>query len=374
MSETVRGYPEITFVEADTQTTETELISKYEELTGRTLYPADPIRLFILWVAEQIITLKQNIDYSAKQNLPRYAEGENLDSLAEIFKDVYRLEAEQAQTTLEFTLSTTRNQVTVIPEETRVSVGDLYFATVEQLEIPEGALTGEVAAVCATAGEIGNGYAPGQLTDLVDLFPFYESVTNITESDGGADVEGDAEFYERLRCSMETFSTTGTVGGYEYHALSASALIADVNVTSPTPGVVDIRVILKDGELPSEEIIQKVYETVNHDEVRTLTDFIIVEAPEIQYFDIDLTYYIQENGAISTEIIMDNVEKAIIEYKTWQCEKMGRDINPSKLTYLLYGAGVKRVEIRAPVFTIVPSSYVAQVSSESVLNGGTERE
>ncbi|MFI3254528.1 MAG: baseplate J/gp47 family protein [Eubacteriales bacterium] len=374
MIDNVRSYPDITFVDADTQTIENELIAQYEALTGRTLYPADPARLFVLWVAEQVINLRQNIDYSAKQNLPRYAEGENLDSLAEIFKDVYRLEAENAQTTLEFTLSTTRNQATIINEGTRVSVGDLFFSTVEQLEIPEGELTGEVAAVCAIAGAVGNNYAPGQITDLVDGFPFYQSVTNTTTSDGGADVEEDAEFYERLRCSMETFSTTGTVGGYEYHALTASALIADVQVTSPVPGQVDIRVILKDGELPSEEIIQKVYDTVNADDVRTLTDYITVDAPVIQHFDIDLSYYIQEQGAISTETIISNVEKAMTEYKTWQCEKMGRDINPSKLTHLLYGAGVKRVEIRSPVFTTVPSNTVAQVHEESVLNGGTEHE
>ncbi len=370
----VRGYPDITFVEGDTKTVEAELIHRYEGITGRTLYPADPARLFVLWVAEQIITLKQNIDYSAKQNLPRYAVGENLDSLAEIFKDVHRLEAEQAQTTLQFTLSTQRNQVTTVKQGTRVSVGDLYFATVEELEIPPGEWTGEVGAICSVAGTLGNGFAPGQLTDLVDNFPFCESVTNTTSSDGGADVENDAEFYQRLRCSMETFSTTGTVGGYEYHALTASALIADVKVTSPDPGEVDIRVILQNGELPSEEILQKVYDTVNHEEVRTLTDHITVAAPEIQLFQIDLTYYIQENGAIPTETIMAQVDKAVAEYKVWQCEKMGRDINPDKLIFLMYKAGVKRVEIRSPTFTVVPPNAVAQVEEISVLNGGTEHE
>ncbi len=374
MSDTIRGYPDITFVEADTQTIETELIAKYEEITGRTLYPADPARLFVLWVAEQIITLKQNIDYSAKQNLPRYAEGENLDSLAEIFKDVYRLEAESAQTTLQFTLSMALNQVTIVKEGTRVSIGDLYFATVEDLEIPAGETQGEVGAICATTGTIGNGFTPGQLTDLVDNFPFCESVTNTSTSDGGADTEDDDAFYERLRCSMETFSTTGTIGGYEYHAMSASALIADVKVTSPEPGEVDIRVIMQNGELPSEEIIQKVYDTVNHEEVRTLTDHITVAAPDIQYFDTDLSYFIQENGAISTETIISNVAQAVEEYKVWQCEKMGRDINPDKLTYLLYAAGVKRVEIRSPTFTVIPPNAVAQVGEESVLNGGTEHE
>lgn len=374
ITNSVRQYPDIEFVEMDTQTIQTEMIAAYEAYTGRTLYPADPVRLFVLWVAEQVVNLRTNIDYSAKQNIPRYAEGDNLDSLGELFKNCYRLEAEKAQTTLEFTLSIARNEATIIEQGTRVSVGELYFATEEPLEIQEGILTGEVTAICSVAGEVGNGFTPGQLTNLVDIFPYYAKVTNTTESDGGANVESDDAYYERMRVSMETFSTAGTIGSYEYHARTASALIADVNVTSPVPGEVDIRAILEGGELPGEEMLQKIYEVVNADDVRPLTDYVTVGAPDIITFDIDVTYYIQSGSAISSETIISNVENAIEEYKKWQCEKMGRDINPSHLTYLLYGAGVKRVEVLSPQFTTIPATTVAQVEGESVLNGGYEIE
>ena len=73
------------------------------------------------------------------------------------------------------------------------------FATIAALTIPAGRLTGEVAAVCQTAGEIGNGFIPGQITKLVDIFPYYEKAENITESAGGADWESDAAFYARIR-------------------------------------------------------------------------------------------------------------------------------------------------------------------------------
>ena len=46
-------------------------------------------------------------------------------------------------------------------------------------------------------------------------------------SDGGADEESDAAFYERMRESVETFSTAGPLGAYEYYAKTASAAIAD---------------------------------------------------------------------------------------------------------------------------------------------------
>ena len=74
-------YPEIKFVDTDTETLVNKLITSYEKITGRTLYPADPARLFILWIADVIIQEREIINESAKQNVPRYAEGEYLDSL-----------------------------------------------------------------------------------------------------------------------------------------------------------------------------------------------------------------------------------------------------------------------------------------------------
>jgi len=232
-------------VETDTETIVNALIQSYEKFTGRTLYPADPARLFILWVADIIVQERVNIDFSAKQNVPRYAEGEYLDSLAELFKDTYRLEPEKAKTTLRYTLSIKLDTATVIPAGTRATPdGDVVFATLQDLTIPAGQLSGDVAAECTQAGEIGNGFVPGQIKQAVDVFPYFQSVSNTTESAGGADEESDAAFYERLRESVETYSTAGPMGGYEYFAKSASALIADVKATSPEPGEVDVRVLL----------------------------------------------------------------------------------------------------------------------------------
>ena len=112
MTENVRQYPNISFVDTDTEALTNSLIRAFERFAGRTLYPADPVRLFILWIADIIIQERVNIDFSAKQNLPRYAEGEYLDSLAELFKDVYRLEPEAARTTIRFTLSIERDTAT----------------------------------------------------------------------------------------------------------------------------------------------------------------------------------------------------------------------------------------------------------------------
>lgn len=370
-----KNYPEISFVDTDTETVVNALILSYEQFTGRTLYPADPVRLFILWVADIIIQERVNIDASAKQNLPRYAEGEYLDSLAEVFKNAYRLEPETAKTTLQFTRSVALDAVTVVPAGTRVTAdGEIVFATTEPLTIPAGALSGTVAAECLTAGEIGNGFVPGQISQLIDIFPYFERVENITESAGGADKESDDAFYSRMRESEETFSTAGPLGGYEYYAKSASALIADVKATSPSPGEVDVRVLLQDGALPGEEILQAVSDILNADTVRPLTDHVTVAAPVTVEYNIDVTYYTQTGGAVSDAAIEESVNAAVEEYKRWQAAKMGRDVNPSHLVYLLMQAGVKRVEVRSPVFTTVAENAVAQAAEIGVVNGGAESE
>ncbi|GHU42162.1 hypothetical protein FACS1894111_05620 [Clostridia bacterium] len=392
MPEHEREYPDISFIDTDVEKLVNELIRTYElfheNATGkvRKLYPADPVRLFILWIADVIMQERVLIDAAAKQNVPRYAEGTYLDSLAEIFKDTPRLQAQPARTTLRFYLSMSQPSAQTIPKGTRATVdGEITFETEESITIPPGELYGDAGALCITTepdpegkevtiGAKGNGFAPGQIEQIVDLYPFYEKVENITTSDGGADRETDEAFYERLRDSMETFSTAGPLGAYIYWAKKASARITDVKPSSPQPGVADIRILLENGELPNEEMLQLVYDTINADQTRPFTDFVQVSQPDITPYDIDITYYIPKPRANGAALIQAEVEKAIIQYKRWQSEKMGRDINPDEITALIKQAGAKRIVIRSPAFTVIEDNAVAVVNNETVLYGGIEDE
>ena len=375
MTETNRGYPEISFVNTDTDTLVNALVKSYEKFTGRTLYPADPVQKFILWIADIMIQERILIDESAKQNVPRYAQGVYLDSLAEIFKDAYRLQPQAAATTFRFYLSTALPYQHLIPIGTRVAVdGNIVFETTETLYIDAGKQSGDVPAICQQVGEIGNGFVPGQIMQLVDVFPYYDRVENITVSAGGAERETDSAFYERMRESMESFSTAGPSGAYIYHAKTASPLVADVAALSPTPGVADIRVLLRDGELPTEEVLQEVQAQLSADKVRPLCDFVQVSAPDTVPLNIDATYYIPKPSQNSAAVITADVEKAVQDYIRWQTEKMGRDINPSVLVSYMMKTGIKRVEVRQPEYTVVPESEVAALNQCNVSSGGIEDE
>ena len=375
MTETNRVYPEISFVNTDTDTLVNALVKSYEKFTGRTLYPADPVQKFILWIADIMIQERILIDESAKQNVPRYAQGVYLDSLAEIFKDAYRLQPQAAATTFRFYLSTALPYQHLIPIGTRVAVdGNIVFETTETLYIDAGKQSGDVPAICQQVGEIGNGFVPGQIMQLVDVFPYYDRVENITVSAGGAERETDSACYERMRESMESFSTAGPSGAYIYHAKTASPLVADVAALSPTPGVADIRVLLRDGELPTEEVLQEVQAQLSADKVRPLCDFVQVSAPDTVPLNIDATYYIPKPSQNSAAVITADVEKAVQDYIRWQTEKMGRDINPSVFVSYLMKTGIKRVVVRQPEYTVVPESEVAALNQCNVSSGGVEDE
>jgi phage-related baseplate assembly protein len=370
-----RNYPDINFVDTNTETLKNSLITAYELITGRTLYPADPARIFILWVADVIAQERVLINESAKQNVPRYAENEYLDSLAEIFKDVERLGAKAATTTLRFTISEPQTSQIIVPAGTRATVdGQIIFETKEIGTIAAGEISVDVPAVCQTIGTSGNGFIPGQIATAVDVFPYMQSVSNITTSEGGSEKETDEAFYARMRESVESYSTAGPAGAYEYIAKTVNPLIADVKATSTTAGVVDVWVLLQNGQLPGPEILSQVVEALSADKSRPLTDAVNVNAPDTVTFDIDFTYYIPLPSAASASMIQQAVTDAVTEYKKWQTSKMGRDINPSYLISLLMQTGIKRVELSAPVHTVVPDGKVAAFGTENIVNGGVEDE
>lgn len=371
------SYPEVSFCETDTAKIVNVLIAGYETITKRTLYPADPVRVFILWAADIISQERELINYSARMNIPRYAAGDFLDALAEIFYNVHRLPPEPATCLLRFELSIAREDNYMIPQAIQVTVdGEIIFRTTETIIFPAGQNYVEVPAVCLTAGTVGNGFVPGQINKMVDeQFLYFEDVYNVTESGGGTERESDNDFYNRMRQSMEGYSTAGPEGGYVYYGMSASSAISDIMPDSPTPGVADIRVMLHNGELPGEEILKKVEEKLNGKDIRPMCDLVRVAAPETVPFHIDLTYYISEEKNAATAEIIQNMDTAIQNYVAWQTEKMGRDINPSYFHGLLMQTGIKRVEIREPQFMRLERKCVAILDgSPQAINGGIEDE
>ncbi len=370
-----RVFPEVTFVDTDTAAIAEEVIDRYQELTGRTLYPADPVRILLNFLAMIMSEERVGINDSAKQNLPRYARGAYKDSLCEIFRGVSRLEAVPAECTLKFTISEVQSIATIIPAGTRATPdGTLMFAVKDDTVIPAGELSATAAAVCETPGTVGNGFLKGQIKSCVDIFPYFSEVENTEESGGGSDRESDEALYERMRESVEGYSTAGPVGAYIYHAKSASALVEDVKATSPSAGKVDVRVLCKGGKMPDSALLGIISAALNEDKIRPLTDEVTVSAPTAKSFNVALTYYVESGSGISLTAAESAVEAAVEEYINWQTAKIGRDINPSHLIQLVMQTGIKRVVVTEPEYTAVSDTEAAQLGTKTINSGGYEGE
>ncbi len=64
---------DIEFVNTDTNTIKTNVITVYEGLSGRTLAAGDPIRLFLESIASIIAQQRAIINFTGKMNLLAYS-------------------------------------------------------------------------------------------------------------------------------------------------------------------------------------------------------------------------------------------------------------------------------------------------------------
>lgn len=374
--------PDIEFVNSDKDEIQAIILSIYKQVTGRQLAQGDPVRLFILVITNVIILLLNKINETGKQNLLKYATGENLDHLG-VLVGVARAPAAKAVTTVEITMANSSTSLRTIPKGTRVTAGDgVFFELLQEASVLPGHTTVTAQFYCTATGESGNNYAPGEITTLVDPLPYVQSVRNTTKSQSGADIEDDERYRDRIHNAPESFSCAGAEGAYEFFAKKASQTIIDVKTISPKAGEVVIYPLLEKGQLPEQEILTKVEAMCNQTHVRPLTDKVSAKAPGQKSYDINLTYYINRADQTQASIIQANVEKSVEEYVVWQRSAMGRDINPSELVRKVMEAGAKRVNVVSPSYTKVRNgskadSFIVEIAvlnSKNISYGGVEDE
>lgn len=379
--EALDNLPDVDFVDKDINTLLSNMISEFEEshyeATGEiiTLAQGDPRRILIFSQALRLYQAYQLIDYGAKQNLLKYAVDDYLDNFgARYGSKGKRQDAKAAVTTVRYTLSALQNNIIPIPLDNRTGPGNnLFFKTTEYAEIPAGQLYVDVSVESMTVGIIGNGYTSGQINVLVDPIPFMQSVSNLYTTQGGADIENNESLREKIYLAPESFSTAGPEGAYEFFAKEYLSTIADLKINSPSPGVVDIKFILENGEIPTETIIQELDNYLSDKTRRPLTDNVQVSAPIQVQYDIDLTYYIKKSNEGIASTIQANVIQAIEYYKLWQKIKIGRDIDPDELNSMIRSAGAKRATIIAPIFMPLDTD-VAIENSVNIVYGGIEND
>lgn len=159
---------------------------------------------------------------------------------------------------------------------------------------------------------------------------------------------------------------------------AASRESIDLTIDREMAGEVKIVPILNGGGIPDPDMLKKVKEACSADDVRPMTDLVLVEAPEQVGYDIDITYYTTEETESDCIETIEGAGGSVQQFIEWQGTRLGRDINPDKLRTLCLvpgnGTGCKRIAVNAPVFTALRETQIAVYSGKLTVNHVVEDE
>lgn len=222
------------------------------------------------------------------------------------------------------------------------------------------------------------------------------------ELDIAAVMESDDDYRDRITLAPASFSVAGPADAYIFHARSASGDVLDASATSPTPddikalvasilaahsaqqdlvdamssaldsadwpGDVSVAVLSRNGDgTAPQTLLDTVAATVSADNVRPLTDHVMVQSAEIIDFDIDATLY--TFAGPDSDIVLAAAQTSLDAYLA-ASRRLGRDITLSAIYAALQVAGIQNVELASPTTTIVVGDTQAAYCRSVTLNYG----
>lgn len=183
-----------------------------------------------------------------------------------------------------------------------------------------------------------------------------------------AKYEDDERFRTRIQMSLEGLTTAGSRASYEFHALSTSAKIKDVDVTSPTAGTVNVAILSTEGQGTADgDLIKAVKEQLNAEHIRPLTDTVLVESAVILTYEIQATITLYPS--VLESVVMGNVNQAITSYVNKQ-HSLGIDITRSGIYAALHQEGVQNVKLTKPMDDLIVQPHQAAYCTQIQVNLG----
>jgi len=183
-----------------------------------------------------------------------------------------------------------------------------------------------------------------------------------------AKYEDDERFRTRIQMSLEGLTTAGSSASYEFHALSTSTKVKDVDVTSPTAGTVKVAILSTEGQGTADsDLINAVKEQLNAEHIRPLTDTVLVESAVILPYEIQaaITLY----PTVLESVVMANVNQAIANYANKQ-HLLGIDITLSGIYAALHQEGVQNVKLTKPLADLIVQPHQAAYCTQIQVNVG----
>lgn len=185
--------------------------------------------------------------------------------------------------------------------------------------------------------------------------------------------EGDAELRARIVAAPAGLSVAGPRSSYVFHAKAAHPDVLDVAVTSPppAPGIVDVVILSRQGNgAPGAELLSAVETYLAREEIRPLTDQVVVRAANLIPVTIEAVLTLFDGPSAAPVVAAANA--ALDEYLAAR-KRLGSDITISGLHAALHQPGVQRVTLMSPVANVVvPPDGCAAIVGRTITVGGRD--
>jgi len=375
------------FIARDPAVIIAETIADYEARTGRVLEPAQVETLQLQTFAYRELLLRNQVQDAAMQNLLEFARFPMIDYLGD-FLGVQRLPSQSARTTIEFALTPGHGDV-VIPSGLRVQTSDgrAVFEIIQDVAVLTGTDTATVTAIAQQPGVLGNDYALGTISVILDPQPYLATAENTSISEGGSDEESDDQLRERIRLAPNRFSNAGPYKAYEFYAASASPLIIDVaidnrhyqdgdvipagkSIGDVIPGTVEVFPLIADLTETPTEILDAVLAVLNADRIRPLNDTVFATSPTAVATTIVVNLTLYET-AVQTDVV-PVVQANLEAFRDGRRKLLGQDIVIDQIKSVCMIPGVYACAVASPASTLViQSTEFANITAITVNVVGT---
>lgn len=265
-----------------------------------------------------------------------------------------------------------------------------YRMGIRRQEINEACLATMLAYATGTdLDHIGANHGVERLVDIpADL---------TADPEVPAVMESDDRFRQRIQLKIESVSTAGASGAYEYHVLSVSTDIVgvfidtpifsrtlshsiidqpnvialqvqyDARLSLPMPGDVAITVLLKSDA--DTALLDAILPAINGQFIRPVTDNPILLPAEVIEYEVHATLYFYPGP--SPEPALEAAQMALKAY-TDNMYQLGHDIAVSGLHGAAHQAAVQRVELNISSDIIIEAHQAARCTAITVSMGGRD--
>lgn len=228
----------------------------------------------------------------------------------------------------------------------------------------------EAAQACMVAYALGNDLdqlAANYNVERLTVTPADETAVPPVD----AVLESDDDLRQRIPAAFEGLSVAGPTGAYTFHALSADGKVADATAISPSPAVVTVTVLSREGDgTAPDELLAAVTDALNDESVRPVADRVTVQSAHVVPYSVTARLYLYPGP--EAEPIRQAAEARLIAYISAQ-RRLGRDIRRSALYAALHVEGVQRVELDSPPMDVVlDDTQAAYCTGYQVTIGGND--